>query len=99
MQKNSSLPLPKLEGDDTIFEYVVSETGQWEHWNGRVPEYIYPNDSVPEYTNILVPNVDNVRTDFLIETISKQGKAVLLIGEQVCYMYNTILNYNVLDWK
>lgn len=41
-----------------------------------------PSDSVPEYTGILVPNVDNVRSDYLIGTISKQGKAVLLIGEQ-----------------
>ena len=48
----------------------------------QVPEYIYPKDSVPEYTSILVPNVDSVRTDFLMYTIMKQGKAVLLIGEQ-----------------
>ena len=49
----------------------------------QVPEYQYPEDSTPEYTSILVPNVDNIRTDYLIETIAKQGKAVLLIGEQV----------------
>lgn len=60
----------------------MSETGEWEHWNNRVNDYIYAKDSVPEYASILVPNVDNVRTDFLIECISKQDKAVLLIGEQ-----------------
>lgn len=48
----------------------------------QLPEYIYPKDSVPEYTSILVPNVDSVRTDFLMHTIMRQGKAVLLIGEQ-----------------
>ena len=49
----------------------------------QVPEYLYPSDSVPDYGSILVPNVDNVRSDFLIQTIMKQeGKAVLLTGEQ-----------------
>ena len=45
-------------------------------------DYRYPADHEPEYTSILVPNVDNARTDFLIKTITKQGLAVLLIGEQ-----------------
>lgn len=79
----SQLPLPATEGEDTIFEYVVSEsTGDWEHWRDRVPEYTYPSDSIPDYLTILVPNVDNVRMDFLCHIISKQAKAVLLIGEQ-----------------
>ena len=40
----------------------------------RVDEYHYPDDSVPEFSSILVPNVDNVRTNFLIDTIAKQYK-------------------------
>ncbi len=49
----------------------------------QVPEYEYPKNTIPDYLSILVPNVDNIRTDFLIDVIAKQGKAVLLIGEQV----------------
>ena len=53
-------------------------TGQWEHWSTRVEEYVYPNDSVPEFSSILVPNVDNVRSNFLIDTIAKQNKASII---------------------
>uniref|UniRef100_A0A668AV41 Dynein axonemal heavy chain 5 n=1 Tax=Myripristis murdjan TaxID=586833 RepID=A0A668AV41_9TELE len=79
-----SLDLPEVQPDseETMFDYYVTADGQWVHWSTRVEEYVYPSDITPEYGSILVPNVDNVRTDFLIHTIAKQGKAVLLIGEQ-----------------
>ncbi|XP_056155233.1 dynein axonemal heavy chain 5 [Lampris incognitus] len=77
-----ALDLPHTRDDQNIFEFTVNEQGQWEHWSNKVPEYIYPTDHIPEYSSILVPNVDNVRTDFLMQTIMKQGKAVLLIGGQ-----------------
>lgn len=64
----------------SIFEYFVDELGNWQHWSTRVEEYNYPDDSVPDYLSILVPNIDNVRTAYLIKTIAEQGKAVLLIG-------------------
>jgi len=32
----SNLPLPPTSGEDTIFEFVVDDKGQWEHWNNRV---------------------------------------------------------------
>jgi dynein heavy chain len=84
IMEKKNLDLPPIKGEETIFEYVVNaETGQWQHWSTRVPEYSYPKDSIPEYSSILVPNVDNIRTDFLIETVAKQEKSVLLIGEQV----------------
>ncbi|XP_042662867.1 dynein axonemal heavy chain 5 isoform X2 [Tyto alba] len=76
------LPCIPEGSEDTMFDYYVSSDGKWMHWNTRVEEYVYPSGSTPEYGSILVPNVDNVRMDFLIETIAKQGKAVLLIGEQ-----------------
>ncbi|XP_028835842.1 dynein heavy chain 5, axonemal isoform X2 [Denticeps clupeoides] len=78
------LDLPDIpsHSDGTMFDYYVTTDGQWDHWSTHVEEYIYPPNSSPEYSSILVPNVDNVRIDFLIQTIGKQGKAVLLIGEQ-----------------
>ncbi|XP_052240013.1 dynein axonemal heavy chain 8-like isoform X2 [Dreissena polymorpha] len=82
VEHESNLCLPPVRNDETIFEYLVDEKGEWIHWKQRVEEYVYPSDSVPEFYNILVPNVDNVRNNFLIDTIAKQYKAVLLIGEQ-----------------
>lgn len=70
------LDLPHIDAnsEETVFDFYVDEKGEWAHWNNRVAEYIYPTDSTPEYGSILVPNVDNVRTDFLINTIAKQNK-------------------------
>ena len=31
-----TLKLPPADGQDTIFEYLVNEQGQWEHWSERV---------------------------------------------------------------
>ena len=82
-QKKPELDYPVLLNEgDTIFEFVPDDKGAWQHWTARVEEYVYPKDSVPAYSSILVPNVDNVRTDYLIDTVAKQSKPVLLIGEQ-----------------
>ncbi|XP_078614026.1 dynein axonemal heavy chain 5-like isoform X9 [Branchiostoma floridae x Branchiostoma japonicum] len=80
----ADLSMPPVEpgSQDTMFEFYVDDNGQWKHWNTRVESYLYPKDSIPDYASILVPNVDNVRTDYLMDVIMKQEKAVLLIGEQ-----------------
>ncbi|XP_032540330.1 dynein heavy chain 8, axonemal isoform X1 [Chiroxiphia lanceolata] len=81
---DNKLDLPKIPRgtSQTMYEFYVSEQGNWEHWSKRVQEYVYPTDHIPDYASILVPNVDNTRTQFLIDVIAKQKKAVLLIGEQ-----------------
>ncbi len=71
-----------MKDNETMFEYLVDRNGEWVHWCSRVEEYIYPQDRVPQYASILVPNVDNVRTTFLVNIIARQRKAVMLIGEQ-----------------
>ncbi|XP_027535085.1 dynein heavy chain 5, axonemal-like isoform X2 [Neopelma chrysocephalum] len=94
LRKHSAVKeLPAVNEEETMFEFGIDSCGQWEHWSKKVPEYIYPKDSVPEYTSILVPNVDSVRTDFLMHTIMRQGKAVLLIGEQGTAKTVMIKNY------
>ena len=76
MRENTDLDLPKIKpgSGDTIFEFFVDKGGEWTHWLTRVEEYVYPKDSTPTYASILVPNVDNVRTEFLMDTIAKQEK-------------------------
>ncbi|XP_009944314.1 PREDICTED: dynein heavy chain 8, axonemal, partial [Leptosomus discolor] len=81
---DNKLDLPEISPgtSQTMYEFYVTDNGDWEHWSKRVQEYVYPTDTVPDYASILVPNVDSVRTQFLINTIAKQQKAVLLTGEQ-----------------
>uniref|UniRef100_A0A8D8LAT7 Dynein heavy chain 8, axonemal n=2 Tax=Cacopsylla melanoneura TaxID=428564 RepID=A0A8D8LAT7_9HEMI len=81
MNHKSKLNWPKPVGEDTIFEFKVTDSGNWEHWNSSIGEYLYPAKTVPDFLEILVPNVDNVRTNYLISTIARIEKAVLLIGE------------------
>eukprot|EP01135_Chromosphaera_perkinsii_P008183 Nk52_evm5s1178 gene=Nk52_evmTU5s1178 len=80
--KATQLPWPKLEEEEDIYDFMVSPEGEWTHWKNHVPEYKYPESGHVDYLSIIVPTVDNVRTEFLIQTIAKQEECVLLIGEQ-----------------
>ena len=81
LREKTDLDLPPCEAGsgDTIFEFFVDKGGPWKHWSTQVEEYVYPGDSTPVYASILVPNVDNVRTDFLIHTVAKQEKVAQCI--------------------
>lgn len=68
--------------DATIFDFFVSTSGAWENWRTLVTNYVYPEYATPDYLNILIPIIDNVRIDYLTNTIANQERAVLIIGEQ-----------------
>ncbi|KAI0987265.1 hypothetical protein GJ496_009031, partial [Pomphorhynchus laevis] len=67
----------------SVFDHFVSKEGVWEHWSRLVNDWKYPmeSESPLEYSKILVPNVDNVRTMYLVDSIARQKKPVLLVGE------------------
>lgn len=90
----SKLAWPKLTENESIFDYKVGDNGLWQHWRENVEPFIYPPDQVMEFSSILVPNVDNVRTNFLVDIISKQKKAVMLIGKLINYLIGNILTSN-----
>ncbi|XP_054710373.1 dynein axonemal heavy chain 5-like [Uloborus diversus] len=80
--KDYFIDLPVLEdSEDTIFDYNVDSKGEWQHWKLMVEDYMYDPHGGIEYLSVLVPNIDIVRTDFLIHTIAKQGEPVMLLGE------------------
>lgn len=72
-----NLPPVKPDSDETLFDYVVEPDGEWNHWRSHVQEFTYPDSTVIDFGSMLVPNVDSVRTEFLIHTIAKQGKVSL----------------------
>ncbi|KAF1318062.1 Dynein heavy chain, partial [Globisporangium splendens] len=72
--------LPKCEPGQTVYEYFVHpQTYEWKVW--RPPKWDYPKDSKTlDFSNLLVPTMDSVRTLYLIENLHKQRKPVLMVG-------------------
>eukprot|EP00163_Fabomonas_tropica_P031142 TRINITY_DN730_c0_g2_i1.p1 TRINITY_DN730_c0_g2~~TRINITY_DN730_c0_g2_i1.p1 ORF type:complete len:4569 (+),score=1602.08 TRINITY_DN730_c0_g2_i1:399-14105(+) len=66
---------------DTVFEYHVDDQGDWRHWSHRVEPWVYPTDRKPEFSSILVPTVDTVRLEYLIDLFASQSLSVLLVGQ------------------
>ncbi|XP_035225006.1 dynein heavy chain 5, axonemal-like [Stegodyphus dumicola] len=80
--RDYGLELPLMEDpSDSIFDFNIDNQGNWRHWKVLVPDYQFDPSNGVEYISVLVPNIDNVRTDFLINTVAKQGDPVLLLGE------------------
>ncbi|XP_030837708.1 dynein heavy chain 2, axonemal [Strongylocentrotus purpuratus] len=65
---------------DTVYEYYVDPKGKsWSHWEDKLRSgWRYPNTS-PFY-KIMVPTVDTVRYNFIIQALVTRKNPVLLVG-------------------
>ena len=61
--------------------YVNDETLQWEHW--EAPEWEFPGVDKFNFSQVLIPTVDSVRAEFLIDTLLEKMEKpvpVLVVG-------------------
>ncbi|CCI47848.1 unnamed protein product [Albugo candida] len=75
------LLLPKCEIGQTMYEYFVDpQTFEWRLW--RPPKWQPPPNTGAQlnFSSLLVPTMDSVRTLYLIENLHKQRKPVLMVG-------------------
>lgn len=79
-QYDDNMLLPKCDPGQTTYEYYVHpQTFEWKMW--RPPKWEYPKESKQlDFSNLLVPTMDSVRTLYLIENLHKQRKSVLMVG-------------------
>lgn len=64
----------------TLFEYFWDhEQLKWIPWAQKIPKYIH--DPARKFNEILVPTVDTVRTDWLLQGQVGIKRPVLLVGE------------------
>ena len=75
-QFESLVPIP---GAQTMFYYYVDlQDKVFRKWVDVVPEYTYSKDT--PYVQIIVPTVDTLRYNYLLERLTAIGKPVLFTG-------------------
>ncbi|KAI9021920.1 dynein heavy chain and region D6 of dynein motor-domain-containing protein [Hyaloraphidium curvatum] len=69
------LPFPTMSdrSSQTLFEYFVDSSGNWEHWGTQL--------KAPLGNSTLVPTIESLNVTYLLDILVKQNKPVLLTGE------------------
>lgn len=76
------MKIPNKVGGEvpTLFELAfVKEQCAWVPWTKTIPTYVVPKDA--SYTEVIVPNVDSIRVQFIMKNLLMQQKHVLVVGE------------------
>eukprot|EP00768_Dysnectes_brevis_P002834 gnl/Dysnectes_brevis/2072_a2396_807.p1 GENE.gnl/Dysnectes_brevis/2072_a2396_807~~gnl/Dysnectes_brevis/2072_a2396_807.p1 ORF type:complete len:4631 (+),score=1942.19 gnl/Dysnectes_brevis/2072_a2396_807:116-13894(+) len=68
-------------GSGSVFDYFVSDAGQWKGWSEVMAHYEYPPDHDPSFNSILIPTMDNTCVSYLLGKLNASKSNVMLIGE------------------
>jgi len=83
--------MPKVGPDETIYEYFVTEQGEWKFW--APPVWHYPKTEKLDFSNLLVPTMDSTRASYNIFHMHKQKKAVCMVGGEGTAKTSTALMF------
>ena len=70
---------PPIDGD-TAYEYFVDSDGEWKHWKTKVEPYVYPTDYEPKFADLLIPTLDSLRYESMLNMLVPAKKPVLFTG-------------------
>ncbi|KAH0574694.1 Outer-arm dynein gamma [Spironucleus salmonicida] len=66
----------KPDQAQSMFNYFVNEAGEWQLWQSIIPKFVYNGN----FNETLVPIVDNVSLQYLIQKLS-QVQNILVVGD------------------
>eukprot|EP00835_Amoeboradix_gromovi_P001556 NODE_73_length_23464_cov_0.600171.p1 type:complete len:4313 gc:universal NODE_73_length_23464_cov_0.600171:23064-10126(-) len=73
------------------YDYYLNNF-EWQEWQFIVPDWEFPNSDF-DYSTLFIPNIDNIRTQYLIQRLTDQNMPVMLIGEPGSAKTMTISKY------
>lgn len=72
-------PMMPVVGNSTVYDYVFNiELNRWQTWAARIDISPIPADAT--FRKIIVPSVDTVRYEFLLDLAVKSGSPALVVG-------------------
>lgn len=101
MQEQYKIDIPKVQpmkvpnkvGNDipTLFELSFQKDSlAWMPWTKTIPTYVVPKDC--SYTEVIVPNVDSIRIQYLLKNLLIYKKHILIVGSTGTGKSITIMN-------
>lgn len=75
----TTIPLPPVASNLSIIDYEVSTSGEWVMWQAKVPQVDVETHKVAA-PDVVVPTVDTVRHESLLNTWLAEHKPLVLCG-------------------